>query len=194
VRLDDRFYAAVELRERAERAVTGGWAKLPAQVRIDLTIGLAENALAHDDAGRARKLLVDARDLLASVPWTPEDEVASRARLAAVRHRAGEAAEARADAGAALALYDAKRAGIVDVFRAGALRPVAECYATLGDLAKARDVYARAVEEGVANPNSRPRADDLAATACSLAVHGVEPSPELRQRLLAIRDGLGNPW
>lgn len=194
VRLHDRFYAAAELRERAEQAITSGWTKLPVQIRIELSLELAESALAHEDAVEARELLAGARALLASVPWVPEDEVALRARLGALRHRAGEPREARAEADAALALYESKRAAIVDMFRAGALRPLAECFHTLGDTAVAREVYARAIEEGVLNPNSRPRADDLGATACSMAVHGVEPSEELWKRMVGIRDALGAPW
>jgi hypothetical protein len=64
----------------------------------------------------------------------------------------------------------------------------------MGDGAAAVAVYKRCVEEGVANPNSRPRADDLAATCCSMALHGVEPDAALWSRLIQVEGKLGDPW
>lgn len=64
----------------------------------------------------------------------------------------------------------------------------------MGDTAAALAVYKRAVEEGVHNPNSRPRAEDLSATCCSMALHGVEPDGSLWARMEDIRGRLGDPW
>ena len=64
----------------------------------------------------------------------------------------------------------------------------------MGDTATALSAYKRAVEEGVENPNSRPRAEDLSATCLSMAVHGVEPDAVLWTRIRQINDGLGDPW
>jgi hypothetical protein len=64
----------------------------------------------------------------------------------------------------------------------------------MGNTAAALSVYAKVIEAGVENPNSRPRAEDLAATCCSMAVHAVEPDPRLWSRIRSIRDGLGDPW
>jgi hypothetical protein len=52
----------------------------------------------------------------------------------------------------------------------------------------------RFVEEGVENPNSRPRAEDLSATCRSMALHAVEPDADLWKRMRQIGDGLGPPW
>jgi hypothetical protein len=65
---------------------------------------------------------------------------------------------------------------------------------TLGDPALSAAVYARAVEEAVLNPNSRPRADDLVATCCSMAVCGFQPDEKLWARMVEIGAKLGEPW
>ncbi len=64
----------------------------------------------------------------------------------------------------------------------------------MDDTAAALMVYKRAVEEGVENPNSRPRAEDLSATCLSMALHMVEPDAELKNRIRQISEGLGDPW
>ena len=76
----------------------------------------------------------------------------------------------------------------------GVLRPLAEAYLAQDDVATARTLYAQAVEAGVANPNSRPRAEDLSATCCSMALHGFEPDEALWARLVAVRASLAEPW
>jgi hypothetical protein len=50
------------------------------------------------------------------------------------------------------------------------------------------------VEEGVVNPNSRPRADDLVDVCNSMARHGVEPDSKLTQRLKEVQASLRSPW
>ena len=101
---------------------------------------------------------------------------------------------ARSDLDAAASLYDADRDRIVDIRRAGVLRGLAEGYADARDPKAALALYRRAAGEGMVNPNARPRAEDLAATCCSMAVHAVEPDDALRAYLRQIRSGLGNPW
>jgi hypothetical protein len=50
------------------------------------------------------------------------------------------------------------------------------------------------VEDCAANSDSKPRAEDLSATCCSMAESGVEPDAGLWTRMRAIRDGLREPW
>ena len=135
-----------------------------------------------------------ARALADETKWAPEDRIPLVARLAGLRFLCGEHDPAKADADAALALFDAERTKIVDIYRAKVLRSLAESYQTLGDTGDALRCYIRAVDAGVENPNSRPRADDLAATCASMAIHGVPPDGELWERLVAIGDKLGPPW
>ena len=91
-------------------------------------------------------------------------------------------------------MFAAKREEIVDIYRAGALRTIAETYQAMGETAAASKTYKQAIEAGIENPNSRPRAEDLSATLCSMAVHGVEPDAGLWTRITDIEAGLGDPW
>jgi hypothetical protein len=190
----DRFYGDAERRDRIEQKIKSSWDKLPLTIRIELLEKLAGHALDHKDQAKALQLVNDAEPMLDGEQWLPEDRVRLAANLAELRYRAGDREKARGEADKALLFFDAARAKIVNIWRAGPLRAVAEAYRTMGDDAAALKVYKRAVEEGVGNPNSRPRAEDLAATCCSMATHGVEPDEALRTRLVQVSDGLAEPW
>ena len=56
------------------------------------------------------------------------------------------------------------------------------------------DLLAQVIEEGMENPNSRPRCDDLVETLVAMAKAGIEPRPALTQRIREIVAGLGEPW
>ena len=170
------------------------WNKLPLLVRFEILEQLATSALGHQDNAKALQLANDAGAILATAKWIPEDQIALSARLAALRLRAGDRAKARSDADAALALYEKQRTSIVDIYRAKALRPLAEVYQGLGERVAAQALFAQAIEAGVANPNSRPRAEDLSATCTSMAKCGFEPDQALLARMLQIRAMLGQPW
>ncbi|MGA1708919.1 MAG: hypothetical protein ACO4CI_09550, partial [Phycisphaerales bacterium] len=94
----------------------------------------------------------------------------------------------------AIEVFDAKRETIFDIYRAGALRPVAEAHAAMGDRDSAAAIYRRAIEEGFGNPNARPRALDLSATCVSMASSGTLPDEATAKRLREIRGLLGDPW
>jgi len=192
--LHRRFYADEARRALAEDRIRTHSDRLPLTLRVDLTLELAGAALDHADKAHALQLVDTAQALVDGVTWTTVDHVTLMARLAGQRARAGDADAARKEATAALALFTAEKARTVDIERAGALRSVAEALQALGDGPGALAVYRLAVEEGVQNPNSRPRADDLVATCCSMALHGVEPDKALWERLHAIGNELGDPW
>jgi tetratricopeptide (TPR) repeat protein len=189
-----RVYGDVDKREELVHKIQTSWGKLPVQLRVETLMRMSEIAAEHENAQESVALLDDAQAAFDGVPWLPQDQVPMMARLATLRHKSGDTMRARAQADAALALYDKQRDGIVDIYRAGALRPLAETYQAMGDAAKALSICKRAVEEGVANPNSRPRCDDLVATCLSMAVHGIAPDAELRARLEQIAKALGDPW
>ncbi len=190
----DRFYSDEDRRARAEAKIEACWGRLPLMVRIELALDLVRAALDNADSDKAIELLDECRLLLDGSRFAPEDRISLSARMAELRHEAGDAKGARDTVDAALALFDEQRDLIVDIERADALRPLAEAHRSLGDTTTALALYRRAVEEGVSNPNSRPRAEDLAATCCSMALHEVEPDAALRERLLEVRDALGDPW
>lgn len=192
--LFNRYYDESARRQIVEEKIPLAWAKLPIDVRLQVQIQLAGYALAHQDSPKALAILDEAQKMLDGTAWESEYHVPMRAKLAAARFRAGDHERARRDADAVLAAYEKDHEKIVNMFRAGVLRPLAETYHVLGDSAKARAVYARVLEEGALNPNARPRAEDLAATATSMAVNDVEPDAALLARMKEIRSKLVDPW
>jgi tetratricopeptide (TPR) repeat protein len=136
----------------------------------------------------------DAQRLFSAYQWAPEDRISLASRLAAQLYLAGDTLKARSEVDAALAIFASERHRMFDIDRADALIPVAEAYVAMGDKAAALTVYRQAVADGAENPNSRPRAEDLCATCCSMARHAVEPDAELWTKMREIREGLGDPW
>lgn len=191
-----RFYDDAQRRELCEEKARATMERgsLPLMIRIEAFSLMIEAALEHEDQKNALRLVDDVQRLMESSPWTPQDQVALQGRLAAYRYRAGDEARARREADSALAFFKESRDQIYDLWRAEALTPIAEAWVDMGDRAKALDVYRRAIEEGALNPNSRPRAEDLAETLCSMAKKQVEPDEALWERILEIEAGLGDPW
>jgi hypothetical protein len=192
--LFDRFYEDPSRRSRVEEKIKSSWTRLPISIRIDLLIELAGFALDHKDQATALRLVNEAQALLDGSRWTAEHRVPLQARLAGLRSLAGDVERARTDADAALELFDAERERIVSVARADTLLAVAEAYQSMRDTAAALRVYRKAVDEGAANPNGRPRALDLSAACRSMALHAVEPDADLWARIHQIKGGLGQPW
>jgi tetratricopeptide (TPR) repeat protein len=183
-----------ERRPRLEKFIEESWTKLPLQLGVEVLTKVARGCLAAGDPARALRFVNLAQSTLESRRLTPEAEIPLMAQLAEVRHEAGERDKARSMVDDALAKYDAARDEIVDIRRAGALRPIAEAYRALGLVPESLTVYRKAVEEGAKNPNSRPRADDLCETCCSMALHEVPPDASLKARLDEIAAALGPPW
>lgn len=190
----DRWYEDAEKRERVERLLAKSWEKLPRDLRLAAMLDMADSALRRGDKAAALRHLDEARALMQGLRWLPEHKVPADARVATLLFRAGEVDGAAELLAAALAFYDAERAKIVNIDRAGALRPLAEARVAMGDRAAALALYRRVVEEGVENPNSRPRLDDLAATVASMSRQGVEPDAALSTRIAEIAAKLGDPW
>jgi tetratricopeptide (TPR) repeat protein len=189
-----RFYPDLNRRKLIEDKMRSSWDGMPISIRIDLLAGLADCAIDHGDQVSALKLVTEAKAMLDSSSWQPRFGVPLRAGLAGLLFRSGDQEHARAELQNALDAFDVNRQKIVNIDRAGILRSVAEAYQVFGDIEKALDLYGRAIEAGIENPNSRPRAEDLTATCCSMAQHEVEPSAELWNRIRKIREDLGDPW
>ncbi|MBL8858806.1 MAG: hypothetical protein JNL28_09895 [Planctomycetes bacterium] len=192
--LHQQHYTNAARRELLEERIHSGWQKTPIQIRFEVQLELSANALAHANADAALTLAGDARKLIDSVTWTPEDRISLVARSARAFHRCGDGARAQAEFRAALDTYAAEETRIVDIYRADALRALAEAGQELGDTPSALELYKRAALAGVTNPNSRPRAEDLTATCRSLAKTGVEPDSELIERLMRTESELSAPW
>jgi tetratricopeptide (TPR) repeat protein len=192
--LFDRFYSDPVKQGLIEEKIDTAWAKLPFTVRIELLGQMTESALTREDRTKAKALVDQARAMSEQVELAPRFMIPLMCRLAQLRFRVGDPSQARQEIQAALALYKARREGIINIDRAGLLRPLAEACQATGQADQALVLYKRAVEAGVENPNSRPRAEDLTATCCSMAVHAVAPDQDLWRRIREIRQGLSDPW
>ena len=194
LRLHERCFAATAQRSAIEQLLTTTFDKLPPGIRLPAIAQLASTSVAHGDKAAALHLLAVARKIAEAHTWRPADHVPVLARLCELRGRAGEVAEARADAEAAMAIYHRERDAIVDIDRADTIRPLAIAWHALGEVTTADGLLALALEEAIENPNSRPRADDFVDTAVAMARNRIEPSPALLIRMREICEGLGNPW
>lgn len=194
VQLFNRFYGDRDRVSLVEEKIKVARGKLPVMIGVELMMELARIVLDHNDRGRALELVSEAQLLLGRSKWNAEFHIPLIAQLAELRYRAGDKEKARSEVDAALARFDAERNEIVNIYRAETLRPLAEAYHSMGDRTGALMIYKRALEEGVENPNSWPRAEDLSATCCSIALHEVEPDAELWDRISQIHDELGPPW
>jgi hypothetical protein len=114
--------------------------------------------------------------------------------IARARIELGDLEGAAGDLRQLRAQYERNQASIVDLRRATSLRALAEAYAKLGDRPEAARCFAAALEEGARNLNARPRAIDLTATCLAMVRAEVLPTPELQQRIDAIRGSLADPW
>ena len=192
--LHNGHYEDEARRTRAKEVLMANWGKLPVQVHIDLMIQMAEGALEHQDAAGAVALADEARTRLGGVDLAAEPYIAFRAQLAKVLARAEAAPQAIDGLDAAMAIYEAERSRLVDMFRAGVLRPVAEAYLVAGATERAEEIYLLALEEGALNPNSRPRALDLTETLASMVRFGFVPTAQLSSKIEEVSAGLGEPW
>lgn len=195
VALFDRFFTRTDLRDRIEASLERFGSKLPIQMRIEALWQLTESALRHEDRPKALELIERSATLIDGSAWLPEDHVSFVARLAALRHRAGESERARREVDRAVGLFEEGRNRIETMYRAGALRAVGEAYEVLGDRRAALRTLEMALEEGLVNPNSRPRAFDFVALTCLLARLGIEPGKEFSERIdRVLAKELREPW
>jgi hypothetical protein len=192
--LFNRFYNDEIRRSLMEEKIKSSWTNIPIFIRIELLGQLADFALEHRDQTKALDIVNQAQKFLDDYQWPVENQIPLAAGIMKLRYRAGDKQKAKRDADAMLALYNAQGKQIMDIARATALRPLAEAYQTMGNTSAAISVYKKVVDEGVQNPNSRPRAEDLSATCCSMALSEIKPDEELWTRIHNIAKRLGNPW
>lgn len=187
----DRVYPDATRRARLEAEMKSiRWDTVPLAVQIESQMELAGVALEHGDQGRALELVGRAQEAWRGAHWVPEEGIALAASLARLRYEAGDTVRAKRDLDAALARFDAERESITSMFRADALRPIAEAYRAMGDDKQALTVFRNALEEGAVNPNLRPRTDDLVDTCISLALTDTEPDELMWATIRAVHGGL----
>ena len=194
VRLFGRHYEHADRRAKAEKTVIDGMSNMPIFLRIEWLVEMASHAADHNDRQKAVDLLNQAQTLMDHAEWRLRFELPLRARLIKVQYRLGDEEGARNAATTALARFKADPAQITNIWRAESLRPFAEVYAAMGDREAAQDVYRLVLEQAVINPNSRPRAEDLAETCLSMARAGVKPDEALWAQIAKVKRNLSDPW
>ncbi|RJP27589.1 MAG: tetratricopeptide repeat protein [Candidatus Omnitrophota bacterium] len=189
-----RFYSDVQKRSLVEEKIKTAWNGMPISTRIERLTDLAEFALEHSDSDKALALVNDAQSLIDGRQWPLEHFIPMMGKLAALRFRTGDRQKARSEADAARVLFHAQKDTIVNIWKAGTLRPLAQAYQTMEDPDAALSLYKQALAAGIENPNSRPRAEDLTATCLSMALYAVEPDDDLWGQAHRIYQGLDHPW
>jgi tetratricopeptide (TPR) repeat protein len=192
--LFDRFYETPAIREQAEKDIRDSWSKVTVAVRIQLLTKMAEGAIAHEDRPQAMVYVGEIQEIIDHDQSSHRFHIPFVAAQAELRYRAGDRERARADLDAAYQLVLDEMDKIINIDRAGILRSIAQAYQNMGSTPVALEVYREAIEQGVVNINSRPRATDLSETCCSMAIHGVQPDAALWARIHQIHDELGPPW
>lgn len=192
--LYNRFYDNIERRTEIIQTIKDSWKPLPILYRIEVLQKLSDTAINHSDTSKALQLLDDVEAYINAYQFPLETHIPLCADLSKSLYRAGEKQHAIALAEKSLALYQEKGKQIVNIWRAGALRPLAEAFHIMGGTEKSLHVYKLAIEEGMENPNSRPRAEDLSSTCISMALHNFKSDEQLWTRIQEIQKGLSAPW
>ncbi len=190
----DHLYEDEQVRTALAEKIQASWGRLPSMLRLEFLYSMIRSAADHDDPETAAALANLATEVYEGANWDAEEGIRQRARLAHFRHVAGDTEGALEAAAAALAEYEERREEIVNMWRAGVLRPLAEAYVDMGRPGEAAGVYRLALEEGILNPNSRPRCDDLVDTCVSMARNEFEPDEDLWDFLREIHANLSDPW
>ena len=188
-----RFYDDVEVRDRLIKAVKTSWTKMPIGIQLKMHVRLGRAAAAAGDLEMARFWADSSEEFISLYKWLEQDRVSATSDVAVLRFESGAEAAGIALADEALAFYRENRTKIIDMYRGDGLRPLAEAYAEMGQLDLARSVYATALTEAMANPNTRPRCHDLARTLTSMAKYRVEPGEGLWAEIEKAYVAIGAP-
>ncbi len=196
--LFNTFYNSLERRTeietKIEQIMNDKQIRIPLFVKMDVYEKMAKLALEKGDNIKALAFINIMQTLFESAQWPTDKHVPRLAKLAELRYKAGDKEKAIKDLESAHSVYKSKGNKIVNIWRAGALRPLAQSYKIVDNSEASLLVYKKAVEEGIVNPNSRPRAEDLSATCSSMALYAVQPDEKLKKRLYEIHEELGSPW
>lgn len=181
-------------RARALQALDAAIPGLPLDLQITTLADLAERLGTNGYPELAQLQLDRARKLLSSSNFLAEDAAPIGIPVAQVRAHLGDRTGAIDQLRQIDEQYRAHEAEIVNLRRGISLRALAEGYAQFGDYQSALDRYSAALEAGILNPNSRPRAEDLTATCISMADSGVSPTVSQLRRIEEISGMLSDPW
>jgi hypothetical protein len=193
-RLHQRFFTEPKIRAAIEDRLARRLQGMPLTLRLDALERLVRTNTTHDDRARAAEFLAAMRERVDEHRWRTADRLPQVARLVELTHLTGDGGVEVVLGTNGVAEYHAERDRIVDIDRADVLRPLALAAHAIGRAGDDQALLALVIEEGMENPNSRPRCDDLVATLVAMARRGIEPNAALAQRIREIVDGLGDPW
>lgn len=194
IELADRDYASLSLSEWIQAELEPGLEKMPVFLKLDVLGKLAGVCIGHEDSANALSLAERLDAMIEKAGLPPRLHIPEKARVIALRCEAGSRDAALEQLDSLLQFYNTRQEFIVNIERAQLLCTLAETYNQFGSTAKALELYGLAVDAGQINPNSRPQADDLCRICCSMALHRVEPSAGLLQKLEKMKNELGSPW
>ncbi len=190
----DNEYGNEPVREEIKAAIYKRWDSMPIIVRNDMLEAMATAAIKAEDHIGADECIKRFQEHIEKYPWNTEEAITLNARVASLRSRAGQRSRATEQTEKAWQKFISDGEEIVNIYRAEVLCELAEAFVCVGDQKQALAIYKRAITESLDNPNSRPRAEDLALICCSMAKNEVEPDAQIWQRIKDIKEGLNNPW
>ena len=167
--MHDVHFAAGELRASIEDRLLTTYNKLPPELRLKAGAMLVDNCLEHGDEAAAKKLVEAMMEVYRSATWSPRYGIPQLAKIIQKRVAVGDVDRARAELTKLQEQYYAQREQIANMWRAETLRPVAITWHRLGDADQAMGLLEIALEEGMENPNARPRCFDLVETCADMA-------------------------
>lgn len=194
IRVYEQVYSDAAQRNALEQAIRDSWGKCPIFLRVDLQLHLARVALGKGDTAHARELIDAAQKLVDGATWPVDYYIPLLGNLAELHGLVGAKDYSAATVRQAMDLFEREKTKIIDIDWAQTLRPLAVASVAAGNHAQALQIYKLAVEAGMHNPNSRPRALDLSATCLDMSINALEPDAALWSRLHEIRKGLTQPW
>lgn len=190
----DRFYQEEGLRSFAAELILERFVKLPPKLRLDVMAKLVATHIRFDDKPGAYEVIRQMDELISSFNWRAEELLPERARIAKLMFDAGHPELAKQELEKSLLHYHEHRDEVVNIYRCETLRSLAIAWHHIGVFDRANDLMEVALEEGLENPNSRPRCDDLVESCLALVRAGMQPSEDLWRRVKEISKALGEPW
>lgn len=185
-------YPNLERRALITEKARVAWKDMPGIRRFEIMLRFANAALEHEDIQAAAQWVDEADAIRRSYRWAIESDLKLRSEIARALARINRKPAAQDLLSETAELADRELKNLQDLYRANALRPVAEAYAELGDKERALELYVVLVDLGALNPNIRPRVSDITATCVSMAVHGIQPDASLLNRIQGIVNELAS--
>ena len=177
-----RDYAIPERRAAIEQRVLEDWHRIDSAMRGKALMRMADAAMANGDSKTGVRLVEAYGKLLDETSYAESFELPELALVGRKLAELGDAAASRQRIDLLLTRFDltapltvADPDFIPTMDRAKCIRPAAEAFHLLGNRDAAIETYQRVIDEFTANPNIRPRVDNLVDTCLSMAEVGFEP-------------------